>query len=479
MKPKAFISYSWTTQAHREFVRNLADRLLADGIDIMLDVYDLQEGHDKYAFMERMVTDDSVTHVLVFSDKEYRDKANDRKAGVGAESQIISQEVYDQVNQSKFIPIVCEFDENSNPYLPVFLESRVWIDFSNEQKINANWEQLLRVLYDKPQFIKPEIGKAPSYITSDVPVPAIGSSAKFNSLKQAILEGKKGVGSYRSDFLDSCLSYADELRIRERPNVESIGEKVFEDANKLKIVRDPLVDWVLLEGESTPEEEFSGILIEFLEKIRELKSRPAEITSWNESWFEAHSVFVYEVFLYFVAALLKTRSYRVLHKIYTAHYLLPETERSGDRQFERFSSFYGYSETLQPVLAPEGQRLYAPAAELLKRHADRQDLPFSEIMQAELLTLLMSFIIPDTNWYPQTLHYSSYGARYPFFIRAAQHEHFMKLAIVTGIEDAHVLRSKVRESSERRGAGSWAYSGIVGMSSYWSLMSADKWDTLS
>ena len=261
--------------------------------------------------------------------------------------------------------------------------------------------------------------------------------------------------------------------------MESIGEKVLEDASRLKLVRDPLVDWVLLEGESTPEDEFSEILIQFLENLRELKSRPAEITSWNESWFEAHSVFVYEVFLYFMAALLKTKSYRVLHKIYTAHYLLPETERYGDNQFERFSSFYGYSETLQSVLAPEGQRLYAPAAELLKRHADRQDLPFSEIIQAELLTLLMSFITPDTYWYPQTLRYSSYGARYPFFVRAAQHEHFMKLAIVTGIEDANVLRSKMREGSETWGAGSWQRSGIIGMSSYSSLMSADKWDTLS
>ena len=472
MKPKAFISYSWTTEGHKEFVRYLADRLIDNGIDIMLDVYDLKEGDDKYAFMERMVTDESVTHVLVFSEKEYREKANDRKAGVGAESQIISQEIYDKVNQSKFIPIVCEFDEGGVPYLPVFLESRIWIDFSNEQKINENWERLIRLLHGKPQYIKPKIGRPPSYINNDVHVPAIGTSVKFNSLKQAILENKRGVRSYRQDFVDACLSYADELRVRERPNVESMGEKVLEDASKLKLVRDPLVDWVLLESESTPEDEFSEILIEFLEKLRELKSRPSEITSWNESWSEAHSVFVYEAFLYFVAALLKTKSYRVLHQVYTTHYLLPETERYGENQFKRFDAFYGDSETLQSVSAPEEKRLNAPpAAELLKRHVDRQDLPFSEIIQAELLTLLMSFITPDTFWYPQTLHYSPYRARYPFFVRAAQHKHFMKLAIVTGIEDAHVLRSKIQERSNRWGADSWM--------SYSSLMSADKWDTLS
>ena len=478
MTPKVFVSYSWTNQAHREFVRHLADRLLADGIDVVLDVYDLQEGQDKYVFMERMVTDDSVTHVLVFSDKEYTEKAKGRKHGVGTESQIISQEVYEQVNQSKFVPIVCEFDDSGEPYLPVFLETRVWIDFSTEQKINEHWEQLTRLIYNKPQFMKPRIGKAPSYITSDVPVPAIGSSARFNSLKQAILQDKRGLATYRHDFLDSCLSYADELRVRERPNLEAMGEKVLEDCNNLKLVRDPLVNWVLLEGESTPEDEFSEILIEFLEKLRELKSRPPEITSWNNSWFEAHSVFVYGVFLYFVAALLKTKSHRVLNRIYTAHYLIPETDRRGDRQFERFSAFYGYSKTLQSVLAPEGQRLHAPAAELLNRHADRPDIPFPDIIQAELLTLLMSLITSNTYWYPQTLYYSPHGARFPFFVRAAQREHFRKLAVVTGIEDAEVLRSTIREGSAQRGTESWQHSGIIGMPSYLSLMSADKWDTL-
>ena len=241
-------------------------------------------------------------------------------------------------------------------------------------------------------------------------------------------------------------------------------------------MRDLLVDWVLLESESTPEDEFSEVLIEFLEKFRELKSRPAEVTSWNESWFEAHSVFVYEVFLYFVAALLKTQSYKILHEIYTAHYLPPAAERRGRTQLERFDSFYGYSETLQSVLAPQGQQLYSPAAELLKRHADRGDLPFTEIIQAELLTLLMSFITPDTFWYPQTLYYSSYGAEYPLFIRAAQHKYFMKLAIITGIKDANILRSKVEEGNERI-RNFWHQPGLLG-GHYRSLMNIDKLDTL-
>ena len=85
-------------------MREWVDRLLSDGVDVILDIYDLQEGQDKNAFMERMVTDPNVTHVLVICDKGYAEKADARKQGVGTESQIISQEVYDQVEQTKFIP---------------------------------------------------------------------------------------------------------------------------------------------------------------------------------------------------------------------------------------------------------------------------------------------------------------------------------------------------------------------------------------
>jgi hypothetical protein len=100
MTPKIFISYSWTTQQHQEMVKGWADRLLADGVDVILDIYDLKEGHDKNAFMEKMVADKDVTHVLVICDKGYTEKANARKKGVGTESQIIYNQSSSQLSQS-------------------------------------------------------------------------------------------------------------------------------------------------------------------------------------------------------------------------------------------------------------------------------------------------------------------------------------------------------------------------------------------
>jgi hypothetical protein len=178
---KVFLSYSWTSTSHRDFVLTLAERLMEDGVHVILDIWDLNEGDDKYAFMEKMVTDETISRVLIISDKKYAEKADKKKGGVGTESQIISSEVYAKAKQSKFIPIVAEF-EAGVPCLPAFLKSRIFIDLSDQEKYYSEYEKIVRHIYDKPLHKKPNLGTAPLYIIEDKPV-HIKTTYKFQTLK--------------------------------------------------------------------------------------------------------------------------------------------------------------------------------------------------------------------------------------------------------------------------------------------------------
>ena len=42
--PIVFISYAWESETHRNWVRSLADRLLDNGIETIVDQYDLNLG---------------------------------------------------------------------------------------------------------------------------------------------------------------------------------------------------------------------------------------------------------------------------------------------------------------------------------------------------------------------------------------------------------------------------------------------------
>ncbi|MDE2461917.1 MAG: TIR domain-containing protein [Gammaproteobacteria bacterium] len=469
-----FISYSWSSPGHQARIRQWAERLRGDGVDVVLDIWDLKEGDDKYAFMEKMVTDVSVSHVLVFSDSEYAEKADARKAGVGTESQIISREIYSKIQQSKFIPIVCEFNQRGEPLLPVFLKSRIWIDFSSSEAVNQNWEQLIRALFGKPIHEKPALGKAPAYLTADITVPSSPAFGKFLAFQQALMQNNRGLNHYRQDFLNACYEYVDALRVRARPDVANMGDRIVADCGKLKTVRDHIVDWVLLEAEFNPSDEFDAAVIAMLERLLELKSRPREVNAWNEVWFDAHRVFVYEVFLYIVAVLIKNEAYGTLHLVLTSHYLLPEAYDAN--RFGTFFAFYGQSEALQ-VLAPQGRRLFSPTAELVKRQADRNDLPFADLMQAELLILMMALITPDGRWFPQTLHYSSHTGAFPLFLKATRHRDFQKIVQITGINSVDKLREAVKVGQQRLEVDRWM-SFAMNVTSFWASMNLDALNTL-
>ena len=478
-KPKAFVSYSWTSPAHRDRIRAYAERLVGDGVDVILDQWDLKEGQDKNAFMEKMVTDPSVTHVLVFSDAAYARKADQRKSGVGTESQIISQEVYKRVDQQKFIPIACEVDENQQPILPTYLASRIAIDFSSPEAANDNWEQLIRVLYGKPLHEKPVAGTPPAYIITDAQSPSNPAVGKFTTLRQALLQGRPGVKLYRDDFIRAAIDFADKLRVRTPPDVQSLATNIETDLRTLLPIRDHLIDWLLLEGQLATPNDFAPVVVETLERILALRYKPEELTSWNDAWFDAHKIFVYEVFLYVVAALIETRQHAVLHELFSTNYLLPESEGQRGSEFDSFDAFYGYSDVLEQRNKRENLRRLSPVADLIKARATRADIPFSRVMQAELVVFLAALIRPVARWYPQTLVYLGFGKRFPLFVRGAQHKHFQVLASITGIQSGDALREAVKAGIERMGVNQWSHFVIHTHVSLWDAMNMDRLDTIA
>ena len=54
---------------------------------------ELPHGADIHAFMERCVNDPSITNVLMFCDRLYCEKANQRRGGVGKETDHFSRGV--------------------------------------------------------------------------------------------------------------------------------------------------------------------------------------------------------------------------------------------------------------------------------------------------------------------------------------------------------------------------------------------------
>ena len=165
-KPKVFISYSHTSEDHKLKVSALARRLLSDGIDVVLDQWELYPGHDKYDFMERISKDQTINKILIICDSGYQQKADNNEGGVGIEGQIIRPDVYHNSHEEKYIPILFEKSSKGLPCLPVFLRGRIYIDLTIKD-FSIEYEKLVREIFENRRHRKPDIGKPPIYVLQE------------------------------------------------------------------------------------------------------------------------------------------------------------------------------------------------------------------------------------------------------------------------------------------------------------------------
>lgn len=131
MAPDLFISYSWTSHEHREWVQLLAANLKAVGYDVMIDS-EVDYGGSLSGFM-REVT--NCSHVLLVVDDVYVSKANTApQSGVGKENYWLEQSYL----QKPDTWLSVAFKDNPQCRLPDWLEplQPKGFDFNSTQPDN-------------------------------------------------------------------------------------------------------------------------------------------------------------------------------------------------------------------------------------------------------------------------------------------------------------------------------------------------------
>ena len=201
-KPKIFISYAWGNDEHQAKVRSLASTLMSYGIDVILDQWNLLEGNDTYKFMEQTVTDPSITNVLILIDENYTNKANNRKGGVGTETQIITPEIYNKTDQTKFIPIIFE-KKGGNVFVPTFLSSLKYVDLSQPEIYDDNLKYLTKILFGIKIHQKPELGIMPEWVINENELP-VKHYLEIDSLNNNNITQKEKLKK-ASDLLNICI----------------------------------------------------------------------------------------------------------------------------------------------------------------------------------------------------------------------------------------------------------------------------------
>ena len=157
--PSCFISYSRESDRHRDWVRRLAERLQASGVEMHFDEWDLSLGSDLLQFMETSARESD--YVLLVCTPKFAQKANASSGGVGYEKEVVSGEIfYANRHSGKFVPILRAGEPNEA--LPSYLLSKVFVDFRDDLNFEQSYEELLRHLLPVPRYLRPPLGPTPT-----------------------------------------------------------------------------------------------------------------------------------------------------------------------------------------------------------------------------------------------------------------------------------------------------------------------------
>lgn len=441
--PKIFISYSWSSPSHEEWVINLAERLVSDGINVVFDKWDLKEGHDKYDFMESTVKSEEIDKVLIISDKKYTDKANSRSAGVGTETQIISSKIYENVTQEKFIPLVREQDENGDAYLPIFLKGRIYINFSSNEHFELNYENLLRNIFQRPTYNKPKLGKAPGYLFEETPMNHKTTSI-LRSFENQIEKNPKRINSIIREFLNEFYNNLKDYPVTCKSNLTvEVGKAVHDNIILFTSLRNDFISFFDKVSKTDIEIDFD-ILIRFLEKLPLFKSELDDKRLSNQ-YFENYKFIMHELFLYLIAIALKNENYKMIEELFYSSYFFQD-KYEYIREPKSFSKLYNYID----VIDLHYKEIYStnficPMADLIIKRIP-EGFTINMLVDADLLCHYICQL-NNNHWFPVTYLYKRENY-FDFLQRFISIRHFEKAKGVFEVNTPQELKEKLHAYKE-------------------------------
>lgn len=435
--PRVFISYSWTNPEHEDWVLDIAERLMQDRVDVTLDKWDLQLGHDTYQFMESMVSSDKIDKVLIVCDHGYYEKAEDRKGGVGTETLIISPEVYADVKQEKFIPIVAERSDDGKPYIPTYIKSRMYIDLSSDEKFESEYQRLLRNIYHRPQHRKPTIGETPSWLFEDEP--AHFKTANINKqIRDAIIRNPSRVRILVREFIDTFFTSLDSFQLEKME--EPYDQQIMDKIDDMLVLRDDYVEFVELLCDAKEDLNIDP-LVTFFEGIFRFSQPPEKVQSYLDLQYDHYKFIIQELLIYTIAILVENEQYKALGEFLRLEFFIDD--RFERKSHENYKAFYHHLKSLDEQRKHRlSSRLFSITAETLVKRATLKNYPKRKIVSSDLFLHYFSVLQGyEWPWFPKTYVYFDSYQKIEFLHRLKSKRHFEKTKGLFSVTQPDELRS--------------------------------------
>ena len=435
-QPKVFISYSWVMQ---EWVIKLAQRLVNDGIDTIVDFWNLKHGHDKYQFMESMVTDKTIDFVLIICDQTYTEKSNDRTGGVGDETVIISSELYGKFKQEKFLPLILERTEDASPTVPVYIKSRIYFDFSDVNNYENEYEKLIRHIYNEPLISKPKLGSKPEWLKN--------SSIDISQLQSGITILRTSNNEFRKNEVVVEFPHIFAAKVKEftidtsNSDRSFIAAEIISKIDAMKPLRDSYLDF--LKEMLFSSQDIKLFTYNFFETTyNKLMLVDKGINAWRESSFDHYTIFIWELFVCTIVYLRYYEKYSLIHDILThTYHLQGRTSQVQNIKPYSFVQFRCYSNVLDDTYRHK-ENLISKTANMIVSRVKEPIITKESFAETDIFLTQMSFAlkISDYERYWFALSYIYADNPENLWVRLSSKEYCEKILPLFGASSINELK---------------------------------------
>jgi hypothetical protein len=341
--------------------------------------------------------------------------------------------VQKKVSQEKFIPVARQLGDDGKPALPVFFGSRLYVDFTDDDRFEESYDRLLRNLHGKPELVKPPLGRPPAHLTGE-PATQVATAGRLLALKDAIKKAKPHADVMVRDYLDTFLAAVDAQSVRPKGGHEDLpfDERLVQALAAFTPYRDNFVEFVSAAGQYLDPVAFEEAVAPFFEQLL-VKQVPQEgTTSYFEHSFDFEKFVGYELLLYLLAGLVQAGKTAAAARLIEGRFTFRERYSRQGFTTQGLDAFRPWIRTLEEHRkARLSLRWYSVTANLIHERATLPAIPFLRLAEVDFVLCIRPYFPAPGGmgaWYPHLAPYLEREGPLELFARATTPRGFRPVA---------------------------------------------------
>jgi len=356
------------------------------------------------------------------------------------------------------VAVLKERDESGMPFLPVYYRSRIYIDLSDPSTYADNFERLLRWIYDRPLYTKPELGKTPSFLSQTETLIDIATSSRLRRAIDSIKMGRSYANAAAEDYFRTLAEEFEKLRIP--TDSDPFDEAVIQSIEAFLPYRNEAIEMFHTLALYLDTEDTRRILHRFFEQLIPYMERPEHVRSYRKWDFDNFCFIIHELFLYALAALMQHERFHSCAYLLAADYYIEGYSEYGRDVMVSFEVLRKYMESLKHRNERLKLRRLSLRADLLKERCKGVGVSFQQIMQADFIVFIRDHLDRPGgpwHWWPETLLYVRPGI-FEIFGRSRSTDYFNRAKVLFGIDKKEAIEPLLQYfESEKNAVPRWEF----------------------